>query len=102
MIADMRRRLPLVRAVVVGEPTNMAVVNAHKGIATYRVTVRGHEAHSSLTHLGLSANAVAVRLLVQLNDLADTLERDAVPGSPFVPGQAPPIRQPTRHRHHPS
>ena len=73
MIAEIARALPSPAAVVVGEPTEMVVVSGHKGIATWNVTVTGHEAHSSLIHLGASANMVAVRLMQCLADLADQL-----------------------------
>lgn len=85
MIAAMRARLPAPAAVIVGEPTNMQVVTGHKGIAVHRVTVVGHEAHSSLTHLGLSANMVAVELMAELAALARRLAAAADPHSPFVP-----------------
>lgn len=88
MIAEMLDLLPRPAAVIVGEPTNMAIVGAHKGIMVHRVTVSGHEAHSSLTHLGLSANMVAIRLLSALTDIADGLERDADHHSPFHPAHA--------------
>jgi acetylornithine deacetylase len=88
MIAEMAKALPAPAAVVVGEPTNMEVVGAHKGISSYRVTVTGHEAHSSLTHLGASANMVAIRLMGLLVDLAERLEREADHASPFVPPHA--------------
>ena len=71
--------------VVVGEPTRMEAVGGHKGIATFRVKVRGHEAHSSLTHLGASAVMEAVRLMEALAALGERLERDADAGSPFTP-----------------
>jgi acetylornithine deacetylase len=85
MIRDMVAHLPPVAAVIVGEPTNMEVVSAHKAISTWIVTVTGHEAHSSLTHLGLSANMAAIRLMGSLAGLADRLEQDAVAGSAFLP-----------------
>ena len=88
MIAELADRLPGPIAAIVGEPTEMRVVGGHKGILTHRVTVTGHEAHSSLTHLGLSANMVAVRLMGQLADLAERLERDGDPASPFHPPHA--------------
>jgi len=50
--------------------------------------VTGHEAHSSLTHLGLSANMVAIRLMHSLSDLADRLEQEVDPASPFLPKHA--------------
>ncbi|WP_240320780.1 acetylornithine deacetylase [Sphingomonas crusticola] len=85
MIAEIARHLPRPSAVIVGEPTNMEVVHGHKGITSYFVTVTGHEAHSSLTHLGLSANMAAIRLMHSLSALAERLEREADPASPFVP-----------------
>lgn len=85
MIAVIARELPRPALVVVGEPTGMVAVQAHKGIASYWVTVTGREAHSSLTHLGVSANMVAVRLMQHLVDLSERLESDADPASPFMP-----------------
>jgi acetylornithine deacetylase len=74
--------------VVVGEPTSMVAVSGHKGISTYRVTVTGREAHSSLTHLGVSANMAAIRLMGRLCDLAEDLKSAADAASPFVPKEA--------------
>jgi acetylornithine deacetylase len=85
MIEVIRRELPAPAMVVVGEPTDMVAVNGHKGIATFTVTVNGHEAHSSLPHLGVSANMAAVKLMASLTALAEKLERDADPASPFTP-----------------
>ena len=85
MIAELARLLPNPSAVIVGEPTNMEVVHGHKGITSYIVTVTGHEAHSSLTHLGLSANMAAIRLMHKLAELAARLEREADTASPFMP-----------------
>jgi acetylornithine deacetylase len=88
MIEALAAQLPRPVAAIIGEPTSMEVVSAHKSIATWIVTVRGHEAHSSLTHLGLSANMAAIRLLGSLADLAERLEREPPPGSPYVPPHA--------------
>ncbi|MET3437594.1 acetylornithine deacetylase [Sphingomonas sp. 1185] len=88
MIAEIARELPSPAAVVVGEPTDMVVVSGHKGIATWTVTVTGHEAHSSLIHLGASANMVAVRLMQDLADLADRLAGEGDPHGPFCPHHA--------------
>lgn len=88
MIAEIARTLPRPAAVIVGEPTNMEVVHGHKGITSYYVTVTGHEAHSSLTHLGLSANMAAIGLMHSLSTLAARLEGEADPHSPFVPPHA--------------
>lgn len=88
MIRQMAERLPQLSSVIVGEPTNMEAVSGHKGIATFRVRVTGHEAHSSLTHLGVSANMAAIGLMNVLREVAERLEREADPASPFTPKNA--------------
>ena len=70
---------------IVGEPTSMETVSGHKGIATYKVTVTGKEAHSSLTHLGVSAIMEAAKLVALLSDISRRLEEGADPSSPFTP-----------------
>jgi acetylornithine deacetylase len=85
MIEMIGRELPRPALVVVGEPTEMMAVSGHKGIATFTVTVRGREAHSSQTHLGVSAIMEAVPLMASLQRLAEQLEREADPASPFTP-----------------
>ncbi len=55
---------------IVGEPTDMKVVTAHKGkLATY-CNVRGHEAHSSLAPQGVNAINAAARVVTFLEDMA--------------------------------
>ncbi|QNA83528.1 acetylornithine deacetylase [Sphingomonas sp. So64.6b] len=88
MIHELVTELPSPAAVIVGEPTNMEVVSGHKGISSWRITVTGHEAHSSLTHLGISANMVAVALMNQLAGIAAALEHHADPASLYCPGHA--------------
>ncbi len=88
MIRELVTELPSPLAVIVGEPTNMEVVSGHKGISTWRVTVTGHEAHSSLTHLGVSANMVAVGLMARLRDLADALTQHGDAASLYHPPHA--------------
>ncbi|QJU56944.1 acetylornithine deacetylase [Sphingomonas sp. AP4-R1] len=88
MIARIAKELPAPAAVIVGEPTNMEVVSGHKSISTWTVTVTGHEAHSSLTHLGLSANMAAIGLMSRLATIAERLVGEADPASPFRPPHA--------------
>ncbi len=88
MIRVIAAELPRPALVVVGEPTNMEAVRGHKGISTFKVTVTGHEAHSSQTQLGASAVMAAVKLMASLSDLAAGLEREADPASPFTPKHA--------------
>lgn len=64
MIAEMGRHLPPAAAVFVGEPSMMQVVTRHKGGLGLRTHVRGHEVHSSRLHTGVSAIAIAARLIL--------------------------------------
>ncbi|HEY5755880.1 MAG TPA: acetylornithine deacetylase [Steroidobacter sp.] len=59
-------------ATIVGEPTNMSIVNSHKSIHFYELTIKGREAHSSLVHEGVSANMIAIDLLAILSRIART------------------------------
>ncbi len=66
MIAELGRRLPRPRMVLVGEPTCMTVVDAHKGPVRWQVEVTGRAVHSSMAQLGVNAIAYAGRLIGEL------------------------------------
>jgi acetylornithine deacetylase len=71
MLADLRDRGIRPEGCVVGEPTGMQVVVAHKGINLYRCRVHGKAAHSSLTPHGCNAIEYAARLICHIRDVAD-------------------------------
>lgn len=56
---------------IVGEPTSMQPVIAHKGISLYHCRVHGRAAHSSLTPQGCNAIEYAARLISHIRDVAD-------------------------------
>ena len=64
MIDAMSKLLPRAKAVIVGEPSMMQVVNGHKGIIEIETIVHGFAVHSSLVHTGVSAVTVAARLIM--------------------------------------
>jgi acetylornithine deacetylase len=76
MIADLQQRGVKPEGCIVGEPTSMRPIVAHKGINAYRCCVRGHAAHSSLTPKGLNAIEYAARLICHIRDLADEMRRE--------------------------
>jgi acetylornithine deacetylase len=55
---------------IVGEPTDMNVVIAHKGNVRYRCVVAGHECHSALTQNGANAVEAAAELVAKLKAMA--------------------------------
>ncbi len=73
--------------VIVGEPTSMRVVTAHKGIRAFRTTVTGVEAHSSAPDDGANAILHGAKLIGFLRGLARELRNaentDADFGTPF-------------------
>lgn len=59
-------------AVVVAEPTDLAVIRAHKGLVRFRIRVKGVAAHSSKPHLGINA-------IVKMAQLISNIEREILP-----------------------
>jgi acetylornithine deacetylase/succinyl-diaminopimelate desuccinylase len=53
---------------VVGEPTGLDLVTAHKGVDRYQITVRGRAAHAATPERGLNAIVRASRLIAALDD----------------------------------
>ena len=88
MIERIAATIPAPRLAIVGEPSLMRIITGHKGIAVHEVTVRGHEAHSSLVDHGISANMVAIELMGELARLAEELRERADPANGFDPPQA--------------
>lgn len=86
LIRAMTERLPRPAAVIIGEPTSMQPVTAHKGITCVKTVVTGHEAHSSQTHRGVSAVMTAARLIGWLDDQG----RQRAERGPHDPGFEPP------------
>lgn len=63
MIDQLAALGPKPGAVIVGEPTSMKVISAHKGVRSFIVEVTGREAHSSLPDTGVSAIMEALQLM---------------------------------------
>src|SRR6266851_2878295 len=58
---------------VVGEPTSMQPIIAHKGTHRFRCSVHGREAHSSYVTHGVNAIEYAARLVVFIRQIAERL-----------------------------
>jgi acetylornithine deacetylase len=66
LIADVVARGITPAGCIVGEPTGMQLVVAHKGKMSWRCRVRGHEAHSSLTPRGVNAVQIACEIVAHI------------------------------------
>ena len=68
---------------IIGEPTALEVVHAHKGVFGFVATARGRAAHSS-TDKGLNANLAMIPFLVEMKQIHDETERQLRVAQPRV------------------
>ena len=68
---------------IVGEPTSMQMVVAHKGIHTFTCRVHGKAAHSSLTPQGVNAIEYAAQLILFIQQLGQRLQHDYAQDAAF-------------------
>lgn len=69
LLAHLAQKPVRPRMAIIGEPTGMRVVNAHKGKLSHRCHVHGFECHSSLAPHGVNAIEYAARIIVMLSDM---------------------------------
>jgi acetylornithine deacetylase len=76
-LLDMLKAFPVrPRLCIVGEPTMLQVVTAHKGKLGYRVTAHGLEAHSSLAPIGVNAIYMACDLIAAIRQIQARIAKD--------------------------
>ena len=70
---------------IIGEPTDMGVIEGHKGCYEYQTVFTGLEGHCSVPARGVNAVEYAVRFISRLMEVAEELKGRAPAGSPFDP-----------------
>jgi acetylornithine deacetylase len=70
---------------IIGEPTNMKIIDAHKGCYEYTTYFKGLAGHSSAPHKGVSAVEYASRYVNKLIELREKLKSRAPKNSIFDP-----------------
>ncbi len=85
LVEKLMGNVPRPQAVIVGEPTMMSVVNAQNAGGGLNATFTGFEAHSSMTHLGVSAIHYAGEFIHWLNELQEELAQRKHPHLDTVP-----------------
>ena len=82
-LLDLMEKMPVVPSMaIIGEPTNMEIVVAHKGKRGIRVNVRGASAHSAYPTEGVNAIEVVAQLIAHISEVQQDIERNG----PFDPG----------------
>ncbi len=70
---------------IIGEPSEMRVANAHKGIQFLRTHVSGREGHSSAPDRGVNAIAAAAEIIAEIGRIAAQCRAAAAPDRRFEP-----------------
>ena len=70
---------------IIGEPTNMKIIDAHKGCYEYTTYFKGLAGHSSAPHKGVSAVEYASRYVNKLIELREKLRERTPKDSIFDP-----------------
>ena len=70
---------------IVGEPTSLRVVSAHKGKVARRIRITGRTGHSAMPHRAANAVFAAARIVTRLEDMAQELSRLRYDGITFDP-----------------
>lgn len=70
---------------IVGEPTEMRVIEGHKAVHEYTTRFTGLEGHGSQPELGVNAVEYAARFVAELLNIKDALRARAPVDGPFDP-----------------
>ncbi|MEM7561480.1 MAG: acetylornithine deacetylase [Pseudomonadota bacterium] len=76
LLADLKARGISPKGCIIGEPTSMQIVRAHKGMFFQRCCVHGKSAHSSLVHHGVNAVTQAAKAIHFIDDMACEIQRE--------------------------
>ena len=85
LIEELKKRGIKKGICIVGEPTNMKIIDAHKGCYEYTTYFEGLAGHSSQPHKGVSAVEYAARYVNKLIELRKKLKDRAPKDSIFDP-----------------
>ncbi|WP_309083965.1 acetylornithine deacetylase [Chelativorans sp.] len=84
MVEGIVRDDPLPLLAIVGEPTSMEVINAHKGTVTFRTEVVGAAAHSSNPQAGANATYAAAEIVLEIERIAEDLRSNGPSDAAFA------------------
>ncbi len=85
LIKELKKRNIKDGICIIGEPTNMRIIDAHKGCYEYTTYFEGLAGHSSAPHKGVSAVEFAARYASKLIELRKELKKRVPKNSIFDP-----------------
>jgi acetylornithine deacetylase len=85
LVRELKQRQIRPAVAIIGEPTEMRIIEGHKGTCEYRTRFVGLEGHGSAPEQGVNAAEYAVRFVTRLIELREQLKQYAPSDSRFVP-----------------
>jgi len=85
LLDELTRTGPLPRAAIVGEPTCLRIIAAHKGCYEYTTTIIGRQGHGSTPARAVNAVEYGARYVTRLLELRSELATSVPADSPFDP-----------------
>jgi acetylornithine deacetylase len=72
--------MPMPKRAVIGEPTGFEIINTHKGVAQFKLNIKGLAGHSSRPDLGHNAIVATHQIIKTVSDLNEKLMQEAPTG----------------------
>tara|TARA_Y100000591_G_scaffold52385_1_gene40568 strand:+ start:109 stop:1287 length:1179 start_codon:yes stop_codon:yes gene_type:complete len=85
LIKELKKRNIKNGICIIGEPTKMKIIDAHKGMNEYTIHFGGLAGHSSKPHLGVNAAEYATRYVGKLLEIREELKKRVKENSIFDP-----------------
>ncbi|NKB76393.1 MAG: acetylornithine deacetylase [Gammaproteobacteria bacterium] len=85
LLEELKKKPIQPRACIIGEPTSMGVIRAHKGMLFKRCHVHGKSAHSSLVDQGVNAITMAAKTIAHIDSIAQRIQREGPFDQEFAP-----------------
>ena len=88
ILSDLKKRNINFSACIIGEPTNMKTITAHKGYNEYKTNFTGLSGHASNPESGVSAIEYAILYSNKLMELRDELKKRSTKNILFSPSHS--------------
>ncbi len=85
LLDELKKKPIQPRACVIGEPTSMNVIRAHKGMLFKRCHVHGKSAHSSMVDEGVNAVTAAAKTIAYIDSVAGRIQEEGPFDDEFSP-----------------
>ncbi len=85
LLKQLKQRAVQPKACIIGEPTSMGIIRAHKGMLFKRCHVTGKSAHSSLVHKGVNSITAAAKTIGFIDQVSSRIQQQGPFDDQFDP-----------------